>query len=134
MQAILEGSKPVQKQGWSQTSLKIDCPNQLSLWKEVWGERSCSLCARKEKKPWQWLEKKQIGLRSWNYGGAEMGAIWGAGLEPWASPNGVSRGLRAPGPSPTPDLESPCNSALFLPQPRHPSGPCYFGFPFYRKL
>lgn len=61
-------------------------------------------------------------------------AIHGAGLEPGASPKGVRGGLRALGPIPAPDLESPCNSAFFLPQPRHPSGLCYLGFPFYRKL
>lgn len=66
--------------------------------------------------------------------GQSRGAIQGAGLEPAASPKRVSRGLRAPGPHPASDLESPCNSALFLLQPRHPSDLCYLGFPFYRKL
>ena len=40
-------------------------------------------------------------------------AIQGAGLEPGARPKGVSRGLRAPGPIPAPDLESPLQLGTF---------------------
>ena len=76
-----------------------------------------------------WRKKLELWMAEWG-----RGAIQGAGLEPGASPKGVSRGLRALGPIPAPDLESPCNSALFLPQPRHPSSLSYLSFPFYRKL
>lgn len=44
--------------------------------------------------------------------GQSQGAIQGAGLGPAASPKRVSRSLRALGPDPASDLESPRNSAL----------------------
>lgn len=74
---------------------------------------------------------KKLGLWRGGWGWGSYSGSWPGAR---GSPMGVSGGLRALGPIPAPDLESPCNSALFLPQPRHPSGLCYHGFPFYRKL